>query len=320
MSRKSTFYVFFALAFVSLAVVSCRKFEGGQTVPAYIRIDSITVNCDYSVYGANTSKITDAWVAIDDDIIGCYELPATFPVLKKGPHKVSVYGGIKRDGIAAIRSPYPFYKPMDYEKLQLVEDSIIKLQPVVGYYPVGEGLEKAWMEDFENTNKLEALSGSDASIYPVGGNEAWRSPNSYSSGKIVLPPDSLDFSIATVVTDAVGFNFHKDYLTYCMLEMDYNCNDAFFVGVMYYKNYEWVKHPLVHIQPTDTVNNIPRRWNKIYINIGPVMNENVTASYFKVYFTSDRSVDASYGEPEYVHANRQRYYYFDNLKLFYRPQ
>ena len=316
MSRKYTLYAFFMLAVFSLAFASCKKFEGSQTIPAYIHIDSITVNCDYFTYGANTSKITDAWVYVDDNAIGCFELPATFPVLKHGPHKVTVYGGIKSNGISAARAPYPFYRPLVYENLNLVEDSIVKLQPVLSYYSIGNGVEKGWMEDFETANTLVPYAGSDTSVVRINGAEAWHSANSFYSGKIVLPPDSLDFTVAT----ADEFTFHKGYMSYCMLEMDYNCNDAFFVGVIYYKDYQLVKHPLLRIQPTDTTDGIPQRWNKIYVNIGPFMNENVTASYFKIYFTSNLSVDPAYGEDDYVQADKQRYYYFDNLKLFYRPQ
>ena len=318
MYRKSTLYAFLVFAVFAMAFSSCRKFEGSQTVPAYIHIESIVVDSltDYFTYGAPTSKITDAWVYVDDDPVGCFELPATFPILKKGPHKVSVYGGIMSNGIAAARAPYPFYKPQIYETLNLVEDSIINLHPVLNYYPIGGGVEKGWMEDFETANTLLPVAGSDTSIIRINGVEAWHSTNSFYSGKIVLPPDSLDFTVAT----ADEYSFHSGYLQYCMVEMDYNCNDAFFVGVMYYKNYQLVKHPLLRIQPTDTVNDMPQRWNKIYVNIGPIMNENVTASYFKIYFTSDLSVAPVYGEPDYVQANKQRYYYFDNLKLFYRPQ
>lgn len=318
MYRKFTLYAFFVLAVFSVVFASCRKFEGSQTIPAYIHIESIVVDSltDYFTYGATTSKITDAWVYVDDDPVGCFELPATFPILKKGPHKVTVYGGIMSNGIAAVRAPYPFYKPLIYEDLNLVEDSIINLQPVLNYYPIGGGVEKGWMEDFETANTLLPVAGSDTSVIRINGSEAWHSPNSFYSGKIVLPPDSLDFTVAT----ADEYSFHTGYLQYCMLEMDYNCNDAFFVGVMYYKNYQLVSHPLLRIQPTDTINDMPQRWNKIYVNIGPIMNENVTASYFKIYFTSDLSVAPVYGEPDYVQANKQRYYYFDNLKLFYRPQ
>ena len=318
MYRKFTLYAFLVLAVFSVVFASCRKFEGSQTIPAYIHIESIVVDSltDYFTYGSTTSKITDAWVYVDDDPIGCFELPATFPVLKHGPHKVTVYGGIMSNGIAAARAPYPFYKPQIYASLNLVEDSIINLQPVLNYYPIGGGVEKGWMEDFETANTLLPVAGSDTSIIRINGSEAWHSSNSFYSGKIVLPPDSLDFTVAT----ADEYSFHTGYLQYCMVEMDYNCNDAFFVGVMYYKNYQLVKHPLLRIQPTDTVNDMPQRWNKIYVNIGPIMNENVTASYFKIYFTSDLSVAPVYGEPDYVQANKQRYYYFDNLKLFYRPQ
>ena len=318
MYRKFTLYAFLVLAVFSVVFASCRKFEGSQTIPAYIHIESIVVDSltDYFTYGATTSKITDAWVYVDDDPVGCFELPATFPVLKHGPHKVTVYGGIMSNGIAAARASYPFYKPQIYESLNLVEDSIINLQPVLNYYPIGGGVEKGWMEDFETANTLLPVAGSDTSIIRINGSEAWHSSNSFYSGKIVLPPDSLDFTVAT----ADEYSFHTGYLQYCMVEMDYNCNDAFFVGVMYYKNYQLVKHPLLRIQPTDTVNDMPQRWNKIYVNIGPIMNENVTASYFKIYFTSDLSVAPVYGEPDYVQANKQRYYYFDNLKLFYRPQ
>ena len=306
------------LFFLAMAATSCNKFEGSQTVPSYIHIESIEVDSltDYFVYGANTSKITDAWVYVDDNPIGCFELPSTFPILKKGPHKVSIYGGIKVDGRSPARDDYPFYMPRVYKDLNLVEDSIINLSPALNYYPIGEGVNVAWMEDFENTNSLQPYGSSDTSMVRFSGSGAWHSANSFYSGKIVLPPDSLDFTVAT----ADEYSFHTGYLQYCMVEMDYNCNDAFFVGVMYYKNYQLVKHPLLRIQPTDTVNDMPQRWNKIYVNIGPIMNENVTASYFKIYFTSDLSVAPVYGEPDYVQANKQRYYYFDNLKLFYRPQ
>lgn len=318
MSRKSTLQILFALVVCSWLIASCKKFEGSQTVPSYIHIESIVVDpaTDYFTYGASTSKISDAWVYVDDDPIGCYELPATFPILKHGAHKIAVYGGIKRDGIAAARAPYPFYKPCVYENLMLYEDSIVNLEPKMNYYPIGEGVQVGWMEDFENSNSLVATSSSDTSIMRINGAEAWHSPESFYSGKIVLPPDSLDFTVAT----SDEFTFHKGYLNYCMLEMDYNCNDAFYVGVMYYQDYQLTKHPLIRIQPTDASDGIPQRWNKIYINIGPFMNEHVKASYFKIYFTSDLTVDPIYNEDVYDQADKQRYYYFDNLKLFYRPQ
>ena len=316
MSRNYTLFAFWGLLVFALSFASCKKFEGSQEIPAYIHIDSITVDCDYFVYGANTQKITDAWVYIDDQNIGCFELPSTFPILKKGPHKVSIYAGIKVDGRTPARDRYPFYQPVIYQQLNLVEDSIINLQPVVNYYPIGESTFVGWMEDFENANTLLPDASSDTGIIRVSGSEAWHSVNSFWSGKVELPPDSLDFTIAT----ADELDFYKDMSgIYCLLEMDYNCNDTFFVGVQYYKNYKLTQAPLVKVTPTDKQHDKPQRWNKIYINIGPTMNNNVDADYFKIYFTSDlfTAQDSIYGNI-YHPINEPRYYYFDNLKLLYR--
>ena len=318
MTRNSIFSVMLGLFFLAMAATSCNKFEGSQTVPSYIHIESIEVDSltDYFVYGANTSKITDAWVYVDDNPIGCFELPSTFPILKKGPHKVSIYGGIKVDGRSPARDDYPFYMPRVYKDLNLVEDSIINLSPALNYYPIGEGVNVAWMEDFENTNSLQPYGGSDTSMVRFSGSGAWHSANSFFSGKVELPPDTMDFTVMT----ADQFDFYKGTNgVYCMLEMDYNCNDTFFVGVQYFKNYQLEMMPLVKVTPTDKQHDRPQRWNKIYINIGPMMNNNVTSNYFKLYLTSDLTTDQDilYGHV-YHPINEPRYYYFDNLKLLYR--
>ena len=308
-------FTLFLLCCAAFALTSCHKFEG-QSIPAYIHIDSITLECDYYAQGANTSNFTDAWVYVDDQIIGCFELPTTFPILKNGPHKVSVYAGICVNGIGDTRAPYPFCAPVVYEGLNLVEDSIINLNPVVNYYPTGAGWNWDWNEDFESTSSLVPTAQSDTNIVRYGGPEAWHSVNSFYSGKVVLPPDSLNFTVAC----ADEMTFHKDLADgYCMLEMDYNTNDTIFVGVMYYQSYHLVTHPLVKILPTDKDHAIPQKWKKIYINLSRIMKDNVDASYFKVYLTSDLSVPDEYGQHDYNPVSEQRYYLFDNLKVLWRP-
>lgn len=308
MTKKFTLILLCSIVF---AFASCRKFDG-QSVPAYIHIDSISLDCDYFVYGANTCNFTDAWVYVDDQIIGCYELPATFPILKNGPHKVSIFAGICVNGIGDTRSPYVFCQPKIYQNLNLVEDSIINLNPVVTYYPIGGSVNLSWMEDFESTNSLLPMSQSDTAVIRVSDPSCWHSPNSFYSGRVALPPDSLDFWVAS----AEEMNFHSDYVTYCMLEMDYNCNDTFFVGLLRCNDYSIIAEPLVKVIPTDKTNTIPNKWKKMYVNLGPYMNSYVTASYFKVYFTSN--LQTIYDTWTYKPNDEQRYFYFDNLKVLYR--
>ena len=317
MNRKSTLFVVLVL-FLLLDFVSCNKFQGPQKVPSYIHIESVGVDSltDYFTYGANTSKISDAWVYVDDQLLGAFELPSTLPVLKEGAHKVAIYGGIKVDGRSDARDRYPFYQPLVYKNLNLVEDSIVNLSPMLSYYPIGDGTNIAWMEDFENANTLLPDSDSLPGATRITGPEAWHSVNSFWSGKVELPPDTMDFYMTT----ADVFEFYKGTNgVYCLLEMDYNCSDTFFVGVKYYLDYKLETLPLVKVTPTDKSHEKPQRWNKIYINIGPFMNKYSSASYFKVYFTSDLTTDEDMYYGYFYHpASEPRYYYFDNLKLLYR--
>ena len=46
MIRRFTLFTLFSFMLLSL-LPSCQKFEGDQTVPSYIRIDSIRLSCDY---------------------------------------------------------------------------------------------------------------------------------------------------------------------------------------------------------------------------------------------------------------------------------
>lgn len=317
MNRLSTLCTWILVLLMAAGASSCYKFPG-QTVPSYIRIDSIGLDCDYYVYGANTNNFTDAWVYIDDRIIGIYELPATIPVLAEGRHEVTVRAGICVNGIGDARSYYTLVKPVT-DTLFLVKDSIFHYNPSVTYYPINAGVQIGWMEDFETTNALVPLTQSDADVVTVGPVDShiwYHEPFSFHSGRVQLPPDSLDF----YVTSADEFTFFKDYVEYCLLEMDYNCNDTFFVGLSYYKNYVINYHPLVKVLPTDKQHDTPDKWKKIYINLGPYMNDNVEAEYFKLYFTSNLSVAEQLGQAPYSPLGQPRFYYFDNLKVLYRPR
>lgn len=83
--------------FIISSLISCKKTD---LVPSYIHIEKIDVSTVYELYGSDSHKITDAWVYVDGDLQGIYELPATFPILATGQHTIMVRPGIKLNGIA----------------------------------------------------------------------------------------------------------------------------------------------------------------------------------------------------------------------------
>lgn len=306
MTRNFTLILFLFL--FSFALHSCKDFEGPQTVPSYIRIDTVMVSCDYYTYGANTHNFTDVWVFIDDDIVGAFELPAMVPVLKEGAHKVAVYPGIKVNGISQTRAEYPFMAPVEYAEINLVRDSVVTLTPVFSYYPDGDNLHVRWIEDFDGGFvSLESTSTSDVSISRVNGPQAWHDPEGiYSSysGRIVLTSDTLRFQLA----NSEQFEDLPTTGAPVMLEMDYKCSDTCLIG-LYYKDGSIYEYPFFRLNPTSESGVEPSKWKKIYVNIGPYLVENEDASYFKLYFSSWNPRN-----------DGTQYFYFDNLKLIYRDR
>lgn len=287
--------LYFFIAALGLTLPSCNKFDGDQTVPAYLRVEAFSFSTDYVTQGSNTHNITDAWVYVNDQLIGVYELPATFPVLSSGIQDLEIRPGIKLNGIGATRAPYPFYKPFNIKNFNFLPDSISTVTPTTTYY---DNLVFAWMEDFEGSGtSIETTSVSDTSITktsPANHPDAWLSPYSSFSGVVHLDSANSTFQLASF------FSYELPGLGKpVLLELDYKCNREFGVGLIINLPYSIMYMPLVIVNKSED-------WNKIYVNLGPVVSEHPTALNFKIYFESDNGI------------NQQSDYYFDNIKVIYR--
>jgi hypothetical protein len=278
-----------------IALQSCRKFEGDQTVPAYLRIDTIFKQTDYASYGSSTHNITDAWVYVNDVFIGTFELPATFPVLAKGLNNLEIRPGIKLNGISATRVYYPFYQPVVIQDFNFVEDSIRSVSLTTLYY---ETTVMPWSEDFEEVSlSLEKTQRSDTTInktQPANSQEALLSAYSAFSGVVHLKGDVNRFELATAEYFSLPGQGSPVFL-----EIDYKCDRPFGVGVFVEEFSTITAAPLL------IVNSISR-WNKIYINLGPNISRFGPTARFKVY------LDGTLGDDD------EARFYFDNIKLVHR--
>lgn len=294
---------------------SCNKFED-QSVPAYIRIDSIHLITDYETQGAPTQKITDAWVYINDQAIGAYELPAVFPVLASGITEVRIDPGIKLNGIAALRSSYPFYKPI-IQDVMLVEGEEVNLHRDTLFMGGGEfvpytmsttyydNLEFVWMEDFEDPSlSLDSTSKSKTEIRrtePANNPEAFLAGYSKYSGLITL--DSLKYiiDVATNVGNQDGFELPGTG-QYVFLELDYKNNNYFTTGFYAKEISQIIQHPVLNINPSS-------EWNKIYVNLSPSVSAYYNAIDFNIFIGAVK--EGGVDEPRIL---------IDNIKLIHRKQ
>ncbi len=305
----------FSILIIVSLLSSCQKFKGDQTIPAYIRIDSISIQTNYETEGAPTDNITDAWVYINNESIGAYELPAVFPVLAKGLTEVRIDPGIKLNGIAALRTPYPFYEPI-VQDVELVEGEEVNLNTdtlfmgndyipyttVTGYY---DNLTFVWMEDFEDPSlSLDSTSKSLIDIYrtePANNPDAFLASYSKYSGLMELTEEKYLIDVATNVGNDDGFVLPQ-VGEFVFLEFDYKNNNYFTTGFYAKQTSQIIQHPVLNMNPAS-------EWKKIYVNLTPGVSSTTGAIDFNIFFGALK--EAGVSEPRI---------FIDNIKLIHRKQ
>jgi len=289
--QKNIFTLFIIVTLSLLA--GCSKTTIDE-IPSYIAIDTTSINVA-SLQGTASQKISDTWVYADNELIGAFEVPAQFPVLKNGSRELSIFAGIRLNGINETRAPYPFYEKIT-RTVNLEREKITDLGHLKFSYVVGTKF--AWQEDFEQANlSIDSTARSEvnlvrtrmtselAAAFPFEMNE-W-------AAKIIIPDDSLVFECAS----------HDSYKlpttgTSVFLEMNYKSNNSFTVGLIVNGSVTSQKSVLV-INPSET-------WNKIYINLTPSVSASSGATSFKVFLSAMKNTNAPKAE-----------IYFDNFKLLH---
>lgn len=277
---------------------SCYKFDGNQTVPSYLKIDTVLLNTYYPEQGANSNSIKDVWIYVNDQQIGAFELPALFPVLANGKQQLEIRPGIKINGISSTRAPYPFYQSIVYDDFEFIPDSTLSVnRPTTEYF---SNLNFAWMEDFEYAGlTLSETSSSDTVIVrtqPANNSEAYLSEDSKYSGLISLTTEARVYSASSSNSYPIPIQGSPT-----ILEVDFKTNNYISVGILVQEAGSFIKIPLVIINHSEI-------WNKIYINLGPNLSLHPQATDFKVFFETvleDNLTSASI--------------YLDNIKLINRP-
>jgi hypothetical protein len=232
-----------------LTLSGCNIVNPEEKIPSYIHIDAIEVNTDYTTQGASTSNITDAWVYINDQFVGGYELPATFPVLFEGEVEIKVSAGIKNSGASALRVDYSFYDFYTI-KTKLHPDSIHVIKPKVTYYT---NIDFEWLENFDAPTS--SLSPTAESVALQTTTDSIEKLTGTGSAKISILDTSQFFYALSPKLDIpiLGNNVY--------LEMDYKSTGYVEVRLITYLPGEVKETAIIILYPK-------ANWNKIYIDLG----------------------------------------------------
>jgi hypothetical protein len=273
--------------FVGINFSSCSKKDLEATIPSYIAIDDISLTTTYVSEGTNSEKITDAWVFINDDLIGVYELPAKIPILKEGSYDLKIYAGIKENGISGTRSRYLFYTPHE-EKITLIKDKVLTISPQVTYT---SSTNFVWLEDFENASLSFTYDANSHTMIDKVTTEVFEGVN---SGKVFLSSTMDFFEMHSPSFTSLPTNGDLIYL-----ELNFKTNEPILMGI--YADTDQLAHVYL---------NTSTSWNKIYINLTDIIGSKPYASSYKLFFGMQDSPSNPFGvsNPEF---------YIDNIKLIH---
>lgn len=236
-----------------------------------MKIETINLTTNTSTQGSNSSKIVDAWVYVDDILIGTYNLPNTIPITNVGSHEIKVFAGIKKNGVSVDRKKYPFYKPYTFT-LNLEADSTYSINPTVTY----EDNISLWFEDFEDPSyKLNPYQ-SDTTIQIVSSpaNELFEGD----AGGIFLNGNQYQCQMRT--SESSFNNMPTNLSTPAYLELDYKSNFPLEIGILANQ----VAGETYEYSPLITLNATNGKWNKTYLYLPDASNFYANSPEFDVYF------------------------------------
>lgn len=261
------------VAIGAFAFDGCSVFDPAEDIPSYIRINAISLQINNSVTeGSSSQKITDAWVYVDGELIGGFEMPVSVPILKEGTHEILVLAGVKQNGLSSTRAIYPFYKGWS-STVTLTRGQVLEVNPVVEYYPTTNFM---WMCDFDGagTNINDNFGAWPGRLQEITGPMAFEAE----SGYVTLTTDTNEF----YAQSSSSYTFDGGYDIY--LEMNYACSQPFSVGLYNTTNGNYI--PWVEIGESTS-------WNKIYIRFNDALLSQPPGGIYHVYIAMKKSESVS---------------------------
>lgn len=288
---RKFYFLYFSLLYLS----ACKKFDKPEQIPAYIQIDKIDLSVT-STQGTASNSIIDAWVYVNDQPIGVFNLPCTIPILATGFQKINVYAGIKDNGLTESRTKYLMFENFQTYGVDLKAGEIAymtgTLQPVVKYYP--SSVIDIWNENFDNAAiDFIADPNSETGVTFIG--DSTLAFEGQGMGKIELVSG---LTYARVIT-AQSFDLPQQGKP-VYVELDYNTNNSMAIGIQAINGTELTNLDQTVIFATNGV------WKKIYINLTELVSQQTSANLFKFIITATKDGNVTTVEN-----------YIDNFKVVY---
>ena len=269
-----------------------------STIPSYIYVKEFKLNTNLLTQGDTTQDIVDVWLFQNNEFKGSFGLPTYIPITEKDKHNIKLRAGVKRSGQDDQRLQYPMFT--DYDTIlplnNLGSDTI---SPVVSYLP---NCKFSLLQDFDGNSSFFTIYNQKKgdSIAKVNDLDAWKINNN--SAKFILADSTYQLFYNSKELSNLPANAISLYL-----EVDYKCNDQFFIGLFVTPLVGDVKR-----YPVLTTNSTNGKWKKLYLDlateVGTEIAKTGTGTTFQIFFMVQKS-----GNPLVDNTHL----FIDNVKLLH---
>ncbi len=276
---------------LALLLLGCAK---EQPQASWVILDSWTLNANpdsQADQGEMTHDISQAFVNMDGQMLGAFELPVKFPIIGDGEHKFVIIPGIINNGISATKKRFPFMEQFE-QTVNLVKGDTVAINLSTRYYDdlnfLIEDFESPAIQfDYANESTATLTREDDPSILEWGG---------YYGSIVLNDTDSL-FSGVTTFGEVLPKQGAEIYL-----EFDYMNSNSLLTGVVSYGNGTYHEDPNIQVNPQDTP-----EWKHIYIDMKEIVSFRTESPFADMNFTAILD-----------ELGTEKYIYMDNIKVIYR--
>lgn len=284
----------FVFAGLILLLQGCVK---NNPDPSWLYIDKWNLVANPELSGAEgelSQSLTEAWVYINDQCVGVFELPIKIPLLTTGAVDVKVYPGVRVNGIAATKKIYPFCSVYN-TNLTLIQNQTVSIAPVTKYVSNAQFI----IEDFEGANVMIENDPNTSMANFVLDNTDLQPFNGNTYAKVDLnSTDSIWVAYTTF-----GSYLPRGKEVY--LEIDYYTTNRVVTSLLAISPGGLKKNPNIQLNKStpETV-----KWKKMYIELKELIGASDASAYFDHGFEAWKEKDLANTEIR-----------IDNIKVVYMP-
>ncbi len=282
---RSSYILFLLLVFVLSSLFSCKKDklkapESSFLIVNNVRVKTKKINPNQGSEGHN---ITDMWYYVNGNFKGVFPVGSVMPIVATGNVEITLFAGIKNNGISDTRVPYPPYSQITFT-LNIEPGKTYTYSPEFTYNSTAFFY---YADDFDGSG---SYFNSDINYNCVVTHNPSKTFGNTGGSYYMTMYDTAN--VARLIQTSQYFLPNSGAVIY--VEMDYKCNQTLTAG-LFAENSTWL--PILNITPTS-------EWKKIYIQLTNTVSSSTYAN-FRFYIEATKEV----ANPEI---------YIDNIKLIYQ--